>query len=96
MLRKKITPTKTKYKDLFPSGLSQAEDCNEGFSDAGSLNSEQEQELEDYFKEIEEEKRVEEENKGQSEQGSSAALAAIPEASPRTRRSKRRVSESDV
>jgi hypothetical protein len=85
--------------DEVQEGLSQAEDCTEGISDAGSLNSEEEQELEDYFKEIEEENRVEEENKGQSEQRSTAALPAIPEASPRmtgTRRSKRRASESDV
>jgi hypothetical protein len=51
------------------------EDCDEGYSVDGSLNSEEEQELEEYFKEIEEENRVVEESKGQGE-----ALAAILEA----------------
>jgi hypothetical protein len=77
-------------------GLTQTKHCNEGFFDAGSLNSEEEQELEDYFKEIEEENRVEE-SKGQGETLSSAALGAILEASPRmmsVRRGKRRGPES--
>jgi hypothetical protein len=70
------------------------EDCDEGYSVDGSLNSEEEQELEEYFKEIEEENRVVEESKGQGE-----ALAAILEASPsmsNARRGKRRASEADV
>jgi hypothetical protein len=65
-------------------GLTQAEDCDEGYSDTGLLNYEEEQELEEYFKEIEEESRVEEENKGQDE-----ALAAISEASPRMSNARR-------
>jgi hypothetical protein len=43
-------------KKIAQEDLIQAEDCEEGFSVDGSLNSEeeQEQELEEYFKEIEE------------------------------------------
>jgi hypothetical protein len=58
------------------------------YSNAGSLNSEEEQELEVYFKEIEEE------NKGRGE-----ALTSIPKASPRmsnARWGECHASESDV
>jgi hypothetical protein len=70
------------------------EDCDEGYSIDGSLNSEEEQELEEYLKEIEEENRVVEESKGQGE-----APVAILEASPsmsNARRGKRRASVADV
>jgi hypothetical protein len=70
-----------------------------GLSDAGSLNSKEEHELEEYFKKIEEENRGQEVGKDLSVQPSGAELAAIPEASPKlagATRSKRRTSESDV
>jgi hypothetical protein len=79
-------------------GLSPTEDCNGGYSDAGSLNSEEEQELADYFKEIEEENMVEEDSTGQGEVRS-AVLAAILEAShlmSGARRSKHCASDCDV
>jgi hypothetical protein len=79
-------------------GLSLAEDCAEGFSDAGSLNSEDEQELADCLNEIEEENMAEENTKGLGEEWSTAVLAAIPEASllmTGARTSKRRVLDSD-
>jgi ribonuclease HIII len=76
-----------------------AEDGIESYSDVGSLNSKEEQELAQYFKEIQEENKVEEERMGSDEVGKGAALAAIPEASillSESRRSKRRASDSDV
>jgi hypothetical protein len=68
------------------------EDGIESYSDAGSLNSEEEQELAQYFKEIEEENKVKDERTDLDEARSGAALAAILEASvflSGTRRSKR-------
>jgi hypothetical protein len=80
-------------------GKVQSEDITEGFSDVGSLNSEEENELEEYIKGIEEEDKVEEEGKLGVGLPVGAALAAIPEASPKmsgARRCKRRASEADM
>jgi hypothetical protein len=63
------------------------------------LNSEEEHELEEYFKEIEEENRVVEEGKVFVTTLRGTELAAIPEASPKmsgARRGKRHASELDV
>jgi hypothetical protein len=81
-------------KKMAQENLMHAEDCVDGLSVDGSLNLEEEQELEEYFKEIEEENRVEEASKVQG-----VVLAAIPEASPsmsNARRGKRRASEADI
>jgi hypothetical protein len=83
----------------FQEGKVQCEDITEGFSDVGSLNSEEENELEEYIKVIEEENKVEEEGKAGVSLPNGAALAAIPEASPKmsgVRRCKRRASEADM
>jgi hypothetical protein len=89
-------------------GNFQADDGLDGLSDAGSLNSEEEHELEEYFKKIKEEKgegRGGDKDHGVLPSGaelvlpSGAELAAIPEASSKlsgVRRSKHRASESDV
>jgi hypothetical protein len=76
-------------------GMAPTEEGNDEFSDAGSLNLEEEQEVAEYFKEIEEENKAEEEREEYSE----AALAAIPEAlalMSGARKSKRHASDSDV
>jgi hypothetical protein len=74
-----VAPAKVEDKGV-QEGVASVEDYNENFSDSGSLNSEEEQELDDYFKGIEEENMVEDDSMGQGEDRS-VVLTAIPEAS---------------
>jgi hypothetical protein len=64
-------------------GKVHCEDITEGFSDVGLLNSEEENELEEYIKVIEEEDKVAEEREDGAGVPNGAALAAISEASPK-------------
>jgi hypothetical protein len=68
------------------------------FNKAKFLNADEEKELADYFKELEEECMVEDDSLGQGEDRC-AELVAIPEALDRmsgARRSKRQASDSDL
>jgi hypothetical protein len=65
----------------FQDGMIETVDSNDEYSNVGSFKSEDERELEDYCKKIEQEDIVEEEGKLDVETPNTTVLAAIPEAS---------------